>query len=76
MSPLPAEGERPAKDRALAVLSTMVGALALSRAVAAPDLPDRILAAAPDSLTREGQCDDPGLPARPAFADRTVAPGG
>jgi TetR/AcrR family transcriptional repressor of nem operon len=60
---LPADEARPGEDRALAVMSTMVGALMLSRAVADPALSDRILAAAVDSLIQEGRRDDLRLPA-------------
>ena len=49
---LSAEDDRSTDDRALAVMSTMVGALMLSRTVDDAELSDRILAAALDSLTR------------------------
>jgi TetR/AcrR family transcriptional repressor of nem operon len=45
-----ADASSPASDRAIATLSTLVGALTLTRAVADPALADRILAAAGEAI--------------------------
>jgi len=51
---LPGRRRQASEDRALALLSAMVGALILARAVDDPALSDRILAATRTALTAEG----------------------